>query len=127
MLKTRRETLFSVCCAVAFPFVARAADVDGTWLLKRTTQKGEVELELELKLKADGDALTGTYGRKGARRANPISDGKIDGDEISFSTVQRTKKGESKILWKATISGSEMNGESGREGRRMRELTAQKQ
>ncbi len=115
-------------CTLALAFslgLAAAADIDGTWLIKRQTQKAEVEFEL--KLKEEAGKLSGTYGRKERRRSVEIQDGTVDGNTIQFSTIQRTKKGENKLLWKATVSGDEIKGDYGREGARRRPFTAKKQ
>jgi hypothetical protein len=58
-----------------------AADVDGRWTGTMTTRNGAVMVIYVLK--ADGDKLTGTTsGRNGDV---PIADGKVDGNNISFT------------------------------------------
>jgi hypothetical protein len=85
-------------------------------------------MEFELKLKADGNNLTGTYGRAGGRNAMDIQDGKIDGDAFSFSIMQRGKKGERKIDYKGKVEGDELKGEAGAEGGgRTQPFTAKRQ
>jgi hypothetical protein len=102
-----------------------AAAIDGTWLITRSSDKGEIVFEL--KLKAEGSQLTGTYGRQGGRRTLQIADGKVDGDAFSFTTVQRSKKGENKLVWSGTVSGDELKGESKRDGaRRAQPFTAKR-
>ena len=63
------------------PLAVAAADIDGRWSGTVSTPDGEFPLSYTFH--ADGDTLTGTmfdgYGEKA------IGDGKIDGDNISFS------------------------------------------
>jgi hypothetical protein len=67
-------------------------------------------------LKADGANLTGsTIGPMG--RENQISEGKIDGDKVSFVVkVQGMQGNEMKITYKGTISGDELTLTMEREG-----------
>ena len=63
-------------------------------------------MELGFKFKADGAKLTGTaIGPQGEE--NPITDGKIDGDKISF-TVKVTGQMEMTLKYKGAISGEEI-------------------
>lgn len=58
-----------------------AADATGTWAGTMSTPNGDVAVKYTLK--EEGAALTGsTEGPDGA--ATPISDGKVDGDNVSF-------------------------------------------
>lgn len=69
----------SVVCAL----IAVAADVTGKWVAQVPGRDNQTR-EVTYKLKADGAALTGSMsGPQGADVA--ISDGKIEGDNISFS------------------------------------------
>ena len=61
---------------------AVAADPSGSWKGSLTTPNGDVPIAMTLK--ADGAKLTGSMtGPDGSTL--PIEDGKIDGDNISFS------------------------------------------
>jgi hypothetical protein len=79
------KTLLCVCAAIvtALPAVtARAADVTGSWAAEMTTPNGD-NFQLSFTFKQDGAALTGSVqGPQGDAIA--ISDGKVDGDKISF-------------------------------------------
>ena len=73
-------TLFSLLLCLTM--AAAAADVSGKWVAQVPGRNGQAR-EQSMTFKADGAALTGTVsGRQGAEVA--ISDGKIDGDNISF-------------------------------------------
>jgi hypothetical protein len=61
---------------------ARAADITGSWTAEMTTPDGN-SFQLAFTFKQDGAALTGTVqGPQGDAIA--ISDGKVDGDKLSF-------------------------------------------
>ena len=101
-----------------------AAAIDGTWGITRNTNKGQVKFEL--KLKAEGSNLNGTYGRQGRRRTQKIQDGKNGPAGFSFTTAQNTKKGQFKMMWQGKVAGDEIQGQAGREGRRMQPFTAKR-
>lgn len=110
--------LLALVCGVAL-----AADIDGKWLAERKmkTQDGEERtITSTMELKADGAKLTGTITTSmggGEGRKVEIQDGKIDGNKISFITVQPGRQGgEMKMKWEATIEGNEMKGTQAREG-----------
>jgi hypothetical protein len=62
--------------------IAVAADVSGKWKAEFTTPDGTARVNT-FTLKAEGDNLTGTVA--GSQDETPIKNGKIKGDEISFS------------------------------------------
>ncbi len=95
---TRRTALLvklSVCAALCLGFVAelkaQEKKVDGTWTWTVQGRQGGAERKMTLKLKTDGEKLTGklaTPGRDGNVNETEIKDGKIKGDEISFTVVR---------------------------------------
>jgi hypothetical protein len=89
---------------------ARAADAKaaGTWKWERTTQNGD-KIEVTLKLKQEGDKLTGTItGRNNTE--TEIKDGKVKGDEVSF-TVEREFNGNKFVQkYTAKVDGDTMKG-----------------
>jgi hypothetical protein len=80
--------------------VAAAADVDGQW--QGTVNGPNGDMTLTFTFKADGSTLTGSVQTPGGEE--PISDGKIDGDKISFKTHFQ----DSIIDHEGTISGDTM-------------------
>jgi len=76
----RRAFIAGVLVLASFA-VLRAADVTGKWTAKFTTQVGEQEYTYDLVQK--GTTLTGTATGNLTGKAQ-ISDGKVDGDKISF-------------------------------------------
>jgi hypothetical protein len=81
--------------------VASAADIDGKWAGEIVGQG----MEIAFTFKAEGTTLTGVHIVSG--QETPIKDGKIDGNNISF-TVTLDMGGESKIPHKGTISGDQI-------------------
>jgi hypothetical protein len=62
-----------------------AADVTGKWTAEMPGRDGNT-MTVTMNLKADGNALTGTV--SGRRGDNDISEGKVDGDNVSFDVVR---------------------------------------
>ena len=58
-----------------------AADIDGKWTGNMSTPNGDVPVNFTFK--AEGSALTGTTG--GPEGDIKIADGKVDGNNVSFS------------------------------------------
>lgn len=78
-------------------------------------------------LKADGDKLTGTVSSAMGGGEAAISDGKIAGDEISFSVVRERDGNTFKMNYKGKVVGDELKLTMSMEGRDFqREITAKK-
>ncbi len=103
---------------------ALAANFDGHWVSKVENKKGAQEIVFNLK--AEGDGVTGTVAAGKRGRSLAISDGKISGDQISFTTTGKGKKrsASGKILWKARIEGEQLKGTRQVEGRKARPFSA---
>jgi len=96
-----------------FVVSAAAAGVDGKWTAQVPGRQGNTQ-ETTFNLKADGDKLTGTVS---SRRGDvQISDGKVDGDNVSFVTVTEFNGNQIKILYKGKVSGDEIKFTREREG-----------
>ncbi len=109
--------------ASLFAMTASAADVTGKWKANVDTPNGRIEITFDLK--ADADKLTGTVGSTMGEQ--PISEGKIAGDNLSFSVKFNGQNGEFIINYKGKVSGSEMKLTSSFPGREQTfELTAKK-
>src|SRR5215510_12862103 len=88
-----------------FAFCASAADVAGTWKASAETQNGTFETTFVFKV--DGAKLTGSTSNNFTGE-NPIADGKIDGDNISFSVTANFNGNELKMNYKGKVSGNEL-------------------
>jgi len=92
---------------------ALAADVSGKWTAQVPGRGGQTR-EATFTFKADGNTLTGTVsGRMGDM---PIADGKIDGDQISFTQTLEFNGNTMKFLYKGTVSGDEIKFTRQRDG-----------
>jgi len=93
--------------------VAWASDLNGKWVAQVTGQNGQTR-ETTFNFKVEGSKLTGTVsGRQGD---NPISDGTIKGDDVSFTVVANFNGNEIKLLYKGKVSGDELKLSRTREG-----------
>jgi hypothetical protein len=92
---------------------ALAADVTGKWTAQVPGRGGQTR-EATFTFKADGNALTGSV--SGPRGAMDISDGKIDGDQISFTQTIEFNGNTIKFLYKGTVSGDEIKFTRTRDG-----------
>jgi hypothetical protein len=124
-----RRFLVLVTALLAITFVSRAADITGKWTAQVAGRNG-AQQAMTFELKADGATLTGTVtgggggGRRGgggggggAAQARQISDGKIDGDKISF-TVKTEANGQTRVAtYTGTISGDTLQLKQTRQGR----------
>ena len=89
----------------ASKLAALAADASGTWKASIETQNGTFENTFTLKV--EGDKLTGTI-TMGQMGEAPITDGKVDGDNVSFAVVRERDGNQFRINYKGTVSGDEM-------------------
>jgi len=100
MKKVVLVTVFMLVTCFAF-----SADVDGKWTAEMDMMG--TPMVLNFNFKADGDKLTGTTGPEGMGPETGISEGKIDGNNISFVVVVDMGM-EMRISYKGTVEGSEI-------------------
>lgn len=90
-----------------------AGDVTGKWTAQVPGRDGATR-ETTFTFKVDGDKLTGTV--SGRQNDNPITDGKVNGDDISF-TVKMSFGGNDVVLnYKGKVAGEEIKFSRTREG-----------
>ena|SRR5579871_4684532 len=92
---------------------ALAADVTGKWTAQVPGRGGQTR-EATFNLKADGNTLTGTV--SGPRGDAEIAEGKIDGDQISFTQTMSFNGNDLKFIYKGTVSGDEIKFTRTRDG-----------
>jgi hypothetical protein len=117
-----------ISCVFLFLFAAAiavfAADVNGKWVAQVPGRGGETR-EATFNLKADGNQLTGSVTTP--RGEVNISDGRVDGDEISFNQVMEFNGNQVKVIYKGKVSGNEIKFTRQREGgQRAAEFTAKR-
>jgi len=88
-----------------FALTASAADIAGTWKASIETPNGTFESTYVFKV--DGNKVTGTISM-GQMDEVPISEGKIDGDSLSFIVVREFNGSQFKITYKGKVAGKEM-------------------
>jgi hypothetical protein len=94
-----------IALAVLTLWVSFAADIDGKWTTQVQGRRG-TRTEV-LMLKASGNTLTGSI-QGGRGEAVEISNGTIDGDNISFTVVRQFRDNKITQEYKGTISGGEL-------------------
>ena len=110
------KTVLIACFVIAMLAVtAAAADVSGKWS-GQVPGRGDA-VTATFTFKVDGDKLTGTM--TGPQGEVALQEGKVSGDQISFSTTG----GNAKILFHGTIAGDEIKMTRTREGGQAREFT----
>ena len=88
--------------AAAFAAVASAADIGGTW--KGTAEMQGNAIERTFVFKVDGSKLTGETTSQ-MMGTSAITDGRIDGDNISFTVTVKFQDNEMKLNYKGKVSG----------------------
>lgn len=105
--------------------IALAADPTGKWTAQMPGRDGQTMTQT-FTFKVDGDKLTGSV--TNPRGETQISDGKVNGDEISFAVVRETPNGAMKMLYTGKVGADEIKFTMKMEGRDFsREFTAKKQ
>ena len=120
---------------VVFLLIAASAfaGIDGKWVAETKTggKKGKEAktATMTFDFKTQGNQLQGSVSAGARKRARgaAIQDGKVEGDRFSFTTVQKSKKGEQKVRWEGAVQGDELRGTRTREGgRRGQSFTAKR-
>ena len=116
-----RVTLLTALLA----FAAFAADATGKWSAEVPGRGGQTRTQ-NMEFKIDGATLSGSF--EGPNGATPITDGKVDGDNISFTVVREFNGNSIKQNYTGKISGDTINFKVTVEGREgpAREFTAKR-
>lgn len=89
----------------AFCSAALGADIDGTW--KATADFNGQTIERTFVFKSEGAKLTGESTSEMMGKST-ISDGKIEGDNVSFSMLVKFQDNEMKLDYKGKVSGNQL-------------------
>jgi opacity protein-like surface antigen len=109
-MKTR---LILGALALTLSTSAFAADVTGKWTAQVPGRDGQTR-ETTFNFTAAGEKLTGTVsGRNGD---NPIADGVVKGDDLSFSVSVNFGGNDMKLLYKGKVAGEEIKFTRTRQG-----------
>ena len=137
-----KKLLFVTTILLVVAFAVIAADANGKWVAEVEGRNGNTS-QMTFTLKADGGTLTGTVmggmgggrrgggGRGGGRAATPvdISNGKIDGDHVSFEVKREYNGNEFVTKYDGTVSGDTLNlkeTRNGQNGEQTRNLAAKR-
>jgi hypothetical protein len=103
-MKLRILTMGTVL-VLAAAITATGADVTGKWVAEQESPMGSQQTTFNFTV--NGTTLAGTVsgGRGGD---SEISEGKIDGDNISFTIVRTMGENEMKTLYRGKVSGNEI-------------------
>ena len=88
-----------------FASVLMAADVSGTW--KGTAETSNGTIERTFVFKVDGNKLSGET-ESNMFGKSTIEDGKIDGDNISFTITVRVQGNEGKANYTGKVDGDQI-------------------
>lgn len=109
----KRAAWFAVAILPLFVISVLCADVSGKWIAQVPTRDGGTR-ETTFNFKVEGTELTGTMsGRQGDV---PIAEGKVSGDDVSFSVTLEFGGNSVKLLYKGQVSGNEIKFTRTREG-----------
>ena len=90
---------------VVFAVCASAADVSGTWKGTADTPNGPIERTFMFKV--DGNKLTGETSSQMMGKST-ITDGKVEGDTVTFTLTGKFGDQEVKLNYKGKINGNEI-------------------
>src|SRR3954452_21449123 len=82
--------------------------VDGTWTWTYKTRDGQ-DATAKLKLKQDGDKVTDNYIPR-AGQEDPLDNGKLKGDEITFDVTRDVNGQKMKFEYKGKVEGDTIVG-----------------
>ena len=101
----KRRILWLAITLLTFTLALWSADISGKWTAQVPGRSGNMR-EVTFMLKASGENLTGTMsGRNGDIQ---IADGKVSGDDISFSVTQEFGGNSVKQTFTGKAAGGEI-------------------
>jgi hypothetical protein len=110
-MKSRIMLVLAVVLMLSAAFVW-AANVNGKWESERPGMGGGEPMKTTYVFKAEGSKLTGTVTSPGFMGGEPtvseITDGKIEGDNITFVVTRKMGEMEMKSTYKGVVTGDEI-------------------
>jgi hypothetical protein len=113
-----KTTLLASMALLCFTFAAAAADVTGKWTAEIPGRGGNTQTTT-FTFKASGTVAN-------QRGENPIADGKVDGDNISFTQTLSFGGNDIKMMYKGAVKGDTIEFTREVEGRGPATFTAKK-
>jgi hypothetical protein len=105
-MKVRLFLAALVCALTVVPTLA--ADVAGKWTGQVPAVQGQPESTITFVFKVDGDNLTGTLNNSQQPGDVELKEGKVTGNDITFSLTRNIGGTDMKVVWKGTIAGDEI-------------------
>ena len=106
-----KKLLFVTAMLLVVAIGAFAADVSGKWTYSMQGRDGTPR-EVSITLKQEGNTLTGSVpgmGRGGqGGEPTQITNGKVDGDKVTFDVVREFNGNKMTTKYEGTVSGSDM-------------------
>lgn len=93
----------------------KKADPTGTWSWTMPGRNGGPDRKMSLKLKVEGDKLSGKMispGRDGQATETDIADGKIKGDEISFTVTREFNGNKFTMKYNGKVTADAIKGKT---------------
>ena len=115
-----KKLLFVTTILLAVAFVASAADVSGKWVYEQAGRPGGNPTKVTLTLKAEGTKLTGSTsqpGRDGNAMEAAITEGKVDGNNVSFKTTRQMGDNTITTTFEGMLAGDDLKLKITRPGR----------
>jgi hypothetical protein len=108
-----KKLLFVTAILLVVAMGAFAADVTGKWTYEQQGRGGGPARQVTITLKQDGAKLTGEvpgFGRGGDAPPPPtqITNGKVEGDKVSFEVVREFQGNKMTTKYDGTVSGNEI-------------------
>jgi hypothetical protein len=108
-----KKLLFVTAILLVVAIGAFAADVSGKWTYEQQGRGGGPARQVTITLKQDGNKLTGEvpgFGRGGDAPPPPtqITNGKVEGDKVSFEVVREFNGNKMTTKYDGTVSGNEI-------------------
>ncbi len=120
----KSKVLSVLALLTLFVFTMAAADATGKWVAEVPGRDGNMTTNT-FDLKSDGSTLTGTMSN--ARGEMAITNGKVDGNNLTFTVVMKMGDNERKLMFKGVMSGDTIKFTRSKEGNdRTQEFTAKK-
>jgi hypothetical protein len=106
---------------LACAFAAHAAAIDGRWTAQASLHRKKAankQVTFTLDLATQNGTLSGTVLASSAKkpRPQPIENGRVDGDRVTFSTHASKKADSPTFLWTAALNGDQLTGTRMRQG-----------
>jgi len=96
-----KRTLITLVAVLGLTVAAFAADITGKWTAEVQGRNGAQTMTMNLK--ADGATVTGTITTP--RGDNPIQNGKLDGDNVSFTQHMEFNGNAVDVKYEGKVSG----------------------